>query len=75
MAHRLTVDVEQEVLDTLETEARRRGVRLTALVAEAVEDKVASIRSARRPRAGLGRSTDGQSAADLTAEPVTHPPV
>jgi hypothetical protein len=74
MMRRTTVAADREALDTLEAEARRRGVPLTALLAEAVEDKAASIRSARRPRVGLGRSTDGQSAADLTAEPVAEPP-
>ena len=74
MMRRTTVAADHEALDTLEAEARRRGVPLTALLAEAVEDKAASIRSARRPRVGLGRSTDGQSAADLTAEPVAEPP-
>jgi hypothetical protein len=28
----------------------------------------------RRPRLGLGRSTDGLSAADIANEPVAHPP-
>lgn len=30
--------------------------------------------SRRRPRLGLGRSTDGLSAADIANEPVAHPP-
>jgi hypothetical protein len=71
---RTTVKANDEALDTLEAEARRRGVPLTVLLAEAVEDKAASIRAARRPRVGLGRSTDGRSAAELTGEPVAEPP-
>ena len=71
---RTTVSAPREALETLEAEARRRDVPLTAVVAEAVEEKAVAIRSARKPRVGLGRSTDGLSAADLTAEPVAEPP-
>jgi Ribbon-helix-helix protein, copG family len=74
MVRRTTVAADRDALDTLEAEARRRGVSLSAVLAEAVEDKAASIRAARRPRIGLGRSTDGRSAAELTAEPVAEPP-
>jgi hypothetical protein len=74
MVRRTTVAADHNALDTLEAEARRRGVPLTAVLAEAVEEKAASIRSARRPRLGIGRSTDGRSAAELTAEPVAEPP-
>ncbi len=61
-------------LDTFEAEARRRGVALTAVLAEAVDEKAAALLGARRPRLGLGRSTDGRSAAELTAEPVAEQP-
>jgi hypothetical protein len=71
---RTTVAADREALDTLEAEARRRGVPLTAVLAEAVADKAASIRAARRPRVGLGRSSDGRTAADVTAEPIAEPP-
>jgi hypothetical protein len=71
---RTTVSAEVESLTTLEAEARRRGVALTVLLAEAVEDKAVQIRAARRPRVGLGRSTDERSAAEVTADPVAHPP-
>ncbi len=64
----------REALDTLEAEARRRSVALTVLLAEAVDEKAASIRAGRRPRVALGRSRDGRSAAELTAEPVAEPP-
>ena len=74
MMRRTTVSADQDALATLEAEARRRGVSLTALLAEAVDEKAALIRSARRPRVGLGRSTDGKSAAELTGEPVAEPP-
>jgi hypothetical protein len=71
---RTTVAAETGALATLEAEAARRGVPLIVVLAEAVEEKAASLRAARRPRVGLGRSTDGRSAAELTAEPVARPP-
>jgi hypothetical protein len=74
MMRRTTVTADDEALATLRAEAERRGVSLTALLAEAVEEKAATIRAARRPRVALGRSRDGGSAAELTAEPVAEPP-
>jgi len=71
---RTTVAASHEALSTLEAEARRRGVPLTALLSEAVEEKASSLRAARRPRVALGRSTDGRTAADVTAEPVALSP-
>jgi hypothetical protein len=71
---RTTVTADDAALATLAAEARRRGVSLSAVLAEAVEDKAAAIRAARRPRVGLGRSRDGRSAADVTAEPIAEPP-
>ncbi|GEM_PF-6061571 len=46
---------------------------LTVLLAEAVDEKAATLRAARRPRVGLGRSTDGAAAAVLASEPVAEP--
>ena len=74
MMRRTTVAADREALDTLEAEARRRGVSLSSILAEAVEEKAASIRAARRPRVALGRSTDGRSAAEVAAEPIAEPP-
>jgi hypothetical protein len=74
MLRRTTMTADHEALDTLEAEAKRRGVSLSTLLAEAVDAMAASIRAARRPRVGLGRSTDGRSAAELTVEPVAEPP-
>jgi hypothetical protein len=71
---RTTVTAGDDALDTLAAEARRRGVSLNTVLAEAVEEKAASLRAARRPRVGLGRSSDGRSAAEVTAEPVAEPP-
>jgi hypothetical protein len=61
-------------LETLEAEARRRGVALTAVLSEAIDEKASALHASRRPRLGVARSTDGLCAAALTAEPVAEPP-
>jgi hypothetical protein len=73
MNRRTTVSADAEALMTLENEARRRGASLSSVLAEAVEEKAIAIRRKRRPRLGLGRSTDGLSARELTSEPVARP--
>lgn len=74
MNRRTTVSADTEALATLEAEARRRGASLSAVLAEAVEEKAIAIRRVRRPRVGLGRSSDGLSAAQTASEPIAHPP-
>ena len=74
MNRRTTVSADAGDLATLEAEARRHGRSLSAVLAEAVEEKAAAIRQARRPRVGLGRSTDGGSAAQGATEPVARRP-
>jgi hypothetical protein len=71
---RTTVTASRDSLATLEAEAQRRGVSLSSLLAEAVEEKAAGIRAARRPRVGMGRSSDGRSARELALQPVARPP-
>jgi hypothetical protein len=71
---RTTVAAQRSSLDTLEAEAHRRGVTLTAVLAEAIDEKARALHAARRPRLGIARSTDGLSAAEVTAEPIAHPP-
>jgi hypothetical protein len=71
---RTTVSAPQAALRTLEAEADRRGVPLTALLREAVEEKAHALRNRRRPRVGVVRSTDGRSAAEVTAEPIAEEP-
>lgn len=71
---RTTVAADPEALATLEREARRRGVSLTTVLAEAVAEKAAALRGSRRPRVGVAASTDGRSAAELTTEPAARPP-
>jgi Ribbon-helix-helix protein, copG family len=74
MNRRTTVSANPEDLATLENEARRRGSSLSAVLAEAVEEKAIAIKGAHRPRLGLGRSTDGVSAAQTASKPVARPP-
>jgi hypothetical protein len=71
---RTTVSAPRSTLDTLNAEARRREVSLGTLLREAVEEKADSLRKERRPRVGVARSTDGRSAAEVTAEPVAEEP-
>ena len=67
---RTTVTAAEAALRTLEAEAKRRQTSLSAVLAEAVDEKALAIRERRRPRVALGRSSDGLRAADLTAEPI-----
>jgi hypothetical protein len=71
---RITITARDESVEVLQEEARRRGVSLAVLVAEAVDEMAASLRRTRRPRVGVGRSTDAESAAEVSAEPVARPP-
>jgi hypothetical protein len=71
---RTTVAAKRASLDTLEAEARRRGVSLSTIMAEAIDEKARTLHVSRRPRLGVARSTDGRSAAELTGEPIAHPP-
>jgi hypothetical protein len=73
-SRRTTVTADRGDLDTLAAEAVRRGVPLNAVLAEAVAEKAAELRSRRKPRFGVARSTDGRSAAEVTAEPIAEPP-
>jgi hypothetical protein len=71
---RTTVSAPHSVLRTLEAEAERRRVPLATLLREAVEEKARALREGRRPRVGVARSTDGRSAAEVTAEPIADEP-
>lgn len=71
---RTTVTASNETLRTLEAEAERRGVPVSVVLRETLEEKAHSLRAGRRPRVGVARSTDGASAADLASEPVAEPP-
>jgi hypothetical protein len=71
---RTTVTADADALQTLQAEAERRGVSLATVLREAVEEKAVALRRSRRPRVGVGRSTDGRRAADVTAEPIAEDP-
>jgi len=71
---RTTVSASSAALGTLEAEAQRRGVPVSALLREAVEEKARALRASRRPHVGIGRSTDGASAAEVTSDPVAEEP-
>lgn len=71
---RTTVLVDEAALATLGFEAKRRSVPLAELLREAIDDKVLTLRTARRPRVGVARSSDGRSARDMTGDPVADDP-
>jgi hypothetical protein len=71
---RTTVTAAADDLRPLQAEADRRAVPLNTILREAVEDKARALRSSRQPRVGVARSTDGQRAADVTAEPIAADP-
>jgi Ribbon-helix-helix protein, copG family len=71
---RTTVAAPQETFRTLEAEADRWGVSLTAILREAVDEKADAIRQAHRPHVAIAQSTDERAARDLTAEPIAEPP-
>jgi hypothetical protein len=71
---RTTVTATEESLRTLEAEAKRRHTSLSSVLAEAIDEKAQAIRRQRRPRVGIGRSSDGRRAADISAYPVAHEP-
>lgn len=72
---RTTIAAPADSLATLEAEATRRGVALTVVIAEALDEKAAALRRSRRPRLGVGAS-GGRSpgAAVATADPVAEAP-
>ena len=71
---RTTVLVDEDALATLGFEAKRRSVPLAEVLREAIDDKVVSLRTTRRPRVGVARSSDGRSAAEVTGDPVADEP-
>ena len=59
MTRRTTLAADADDLAVLEAEARRRGVSLAQVLREAVADRAAAIRGARRPRFGVVRTGHG----------------
>jgi Ribbon-helix-helix protein, copG family len=74
MQKRTTVTAPTDALATLEAEAKRRGLSLSAVLAEAVTEKADAIRTGRRPRVGVARSADGRSARQVAADPIAESP-
>ncbi|MGQ0743641.1 MAG: ribbon-helix-helix protein, CopG family [Acidimicrobiales bacterium] len=70
---RTTVTADEAAFRILQAEADRRAVTLSEVLRQAVEEKAQSLRSKRRPQVGVARSTDGQRAAEVTADPVADP--
>jgi len=68
MVQRTTIAAEEEVLEALRAEAKRRGVSLAVLAGEILADRAAELRRARRPRVGIGRSGTGVSQESLERE-------
>ena len=67
---RMSIVLDQETLATLTLEAQRRQVSVAQLVREAIETMAAGLQGHPRPRVGVARSSDGRSAAEVTAEPT-----
>jgi hypothetical protein len=74
MNRRTTVNADSDSLAILEDEAKRRGDSLSVVLAEAVAEKATAIVRTRKPRLGIGRSTDGSSAAETATDPIAAPP-
>ena len=72
---RTTVAAPAEALDALQAEAERRNISLSAILAEAIEEKATRLRRSRGPRFGMGAS-GGRSpgAAMLAGDPVADDP-
>lgn len=68
MVQRTTIAAEADVLETLRSEAERRGVSFAVLAAEILAEKAAELRRARRPRVGVGRSGAGVSQDSVDKE-------
>jgi hypothetical protein len=69
---RTTLAADPSDLALLEAEARRRGVSLARVLRELVAREAESLRAARRPRFGVGRSGAGAAQAAAADE---HAPV
>ncbi len=64
MIRRTTLAAEADDLSTLESEARRRGISLAALLRDLVGERAGALREANRPRFGIGRSGRGDVATE-----------
>lgn len=69
---RTTVAADADLLLFWELEAQRRGISLSAVLAEALAERRDQLRAGRKPRFGLFSSGGGWSATDAN-EPVARP--
>lgn len=60
---RTTLGANHDDLALLESEARRRNVSLAQVLRELVEREAETLRSARKPRFGVARTTKGAAQA------------
>jgi hypothetical protein len=65
MMKRTTVSADSSDLETLEYEARRRGVSLNRVLREAVAEYAQEVRAARKPHFGIGRGGPDLSQASV----------
>jgi hypothetical protein len=68
LTQRTTIAADDEVLDTLRAEAKRRRVSLASLVGEFLKEKAEELRRGRRPHVGIGRSGSGVSQESVDRE-------
>jgi len=59
MTQRTTLAAEKDDLDTLRSEAKRRGVSLSRLLRDIVAQQAKRLRDRRRPRIGIVRGGRG----------------
>jgi hypothetical protein len=71
MMKRTTVSANPGDLETLEYEARRRGVSLNFVLREAVEKYAREVRAARKPHFGIGRG--GPDLSQMSVDDVEAP--
>jgi hypothetical protein len=71
MVRRTTVSADPDDLETLEYEARRRGVSLNHVLREAVAEYAQEVRAARTPHFGIGRG--GPDLSQTSADDVEAP--
>lgn len=65
MMKRTTVSADPNDLELLEYEAKRRGVSLNHVLREAVAEYARELRTARKPRFGIGRGGADLSQASV----------
>jgi len=76
MDRRTTLTADQDDLETLRAQARRRGVSLARLLREVIAEKAEQVRASQKPRLGIGCSDEGVGRASVEDEdsPASTPP-